>query len=439
VSLGIGEAMTASSLRTTTTTTTIALYTLRQWQAALGALPAASTAVATPISPSSPSAASCVCTTSTDNLWTVLCNRYGRSDTDLLADRIAAYKAAVSKAMAPDSGFQLDQVVAVVASPGRDRLFMGHTDMIGLGGFTVDAATTEELIAIAQRTSDGMISLSNAQPDLYPTHSFPISECEIVGGDLPKYYSSKVWDPASWSSYVKGALAIMTSTKFGPHLEMKKALHPSDDVNAGMRILVSSIGGFKLPASGGVSSSAALTGAFSMCLGAVLGIGLERSDLSQVDFGEYFLGKSAGAADKMAQLSAKRGEIVVVGSFPERLISRMSFPTRAVTVLLAECPTPRLTTADGIKWLQSRYGEGEHFKQAKAWATSIMSRFCSVTYDVAARMMAARLRLIAHPMEAASPSLEAGDAEDARCAVASSKLSKEDAALLLASLNDDPH
>jgi uncharacterized membrane protein AbrB (regulator of aidB expression) len=58
----------------------------------------------------------------------------------------------------------------------------------------------------------------------------------------------------------------------------------------------------------GVSSSAALTGAFSMSLNEVLGMGLDLSHLSQVDFGEYFLGKSAGAADKMAQLSAKRSE-----------------------------------------------------------------------------------------------------------------------------------
>jgi len=162
------------------------LHTLPQWLAALRALPSASTAVSTPIRGSSDrSFGKSSCTASSDDndrfdLWTVLCNRYGRSDKSLLSDRIAAYTTAVENAMAPGAGFSVDVPVAIVASPGRDRLFMGHTDMIGLGGFTVDAATAEELIAIAQRTEDGTITLSNARNDLYPLTSFKVEEREQV-------------------------------------------------------------------------------------------------------------------------------------------------------------------------------------------------------------------------------------------------------------------
>jgi hypothetical protein len=208
----------------------------------------------------------------------------------------------------------------------------------------------------------------------------------------------------------------------------------------GMRLLISSIGRYQLPASGGVSSSAALTGAFSMSLNAIHTIGLTMSHLSQVDFGEYYLGKSAGAADKMAQLSSLRSQIVVVGSVPERLIARMNFPTHAITLLLAECPVPRLTTAEGIKYLQTKYPA--HATQAVTWASSIMKRFCSLTYDVAARMLTARLRLIIDDPSTAVPSPTStssdilGNIDEARAAIKRSGITRDEALILLTSLQD---
>lgn len=39
---------------------------------------------------------------------------------------------------------------------------MGHTDLLGLGGFTVDAATVEEILVLAQETDDGTVHLLNS-------------------------------------------------------------------------------------------------------------------------------------------------------------------------------------------------------------------------------------------------------------------------------------
>ncbi len=84
-------------------------------------------------------------------------------------------------------------------------------------------------------------------------------------------------------------------------------------------MVVGSVGKLGLPSSGGVSSSAALTGAFSMGLATLLGMfggqrpavadtagaetaavesaasrSLSLNRLAQVDYGEYFLGKVYG-------------------------------------------------------------------------------------------------------------------------------------------------
>lgn len=86
-----------------------------------------------------------------------------------------------------------------------------------------------------------------------------------------------------------------------------------------------------LPTTGGVSSSASLTGvcvrhfakathstnricahtpgAVVLSLNHMLRLDLSLDQLSQSDYGEYYLGKSAGAADKLAQLNAYRGQV----------------------------------------------------------------------------------------------------------------------------------
>ena len=91
----------------------------------------------------------------------------------------------------------------------------------------------------------------------------------------------------------------------------------------------------------------------------------------------------------MAQLWAQRDQVVVVGSLPERLISRMTFPSY-LRVFLAECPTPRLTTQEGVKWLQSNC---THSKQVSEWASSVMDRFSAVVFTVAGALLIERLRL----------------------------------------------
>lgn len=119
-------------------------------------------------------------------------------------------------------GFDMDAPVVVIASPGRDRLFMGHTDFAGLGGFTVDAATCNEVLAVLQlvpptaaaaaaiavaagpgaardpdaaaapsqrrqaasdcRDGDALVELYNTDPLAYPSVKFPLRSLLAVAG-----------------------------------------------------------------------------------------------------------------------------------------------------------------------------------------------------------------------------------------------------------------
>lgn len=148
--------------------------------------------------------------------------------------------------------------------------------------------------------------------------------------------------------------------------------------------MVSNKGALALPVAGGVSSSASLTGAFTMGLLDLLGIPLSLDQIALSDFGEYYLGKRAGAADKVAQLNARRGEIVIVGSLPEKCLGRLAFPPQ-VAVILAKCPVPRLTTAAGHIWLQKQLSDtftSTDISIVLEWAKSVMIRSvrCPPTY-----------------------------------------------------------
>jgi hypothetical protein len=142
---------------------------------------------------------------SSAQLLNTMRERYG-SSAEILRDRLDVYEAVLRLVGS------VDCPTTLVASPGRDRLFMGHTDFAGLGGFTVDSATREEIVAGVSLTDDGLVTLENAD-ERFPNTTFSIYEC-IDTAKNKSLYGTKVWDSTLWSSYVKGALAYMLSDMF---------------------------------------------------------------------------------------------------------------------------------------------------------------------------------------------------------------------------------
>ena len=117
------------------------------------------------------------------------------------------------------------------------------------------------------------------------------------------WLGTKVFDPRHWHSYVRGALAYFLSNRCAVRAEFEQWF-----VREGRscRVHVGSIGARQLSAAGGVSSSAALTGAVSSAVRALTRIAVPLDDLTSVDLGEFLLGKMAGKSNLFTHLNSNR-------------------------------------------------------------------------------------------------------------------------------------
>jgi hypothetical protein len=235
-------------------------------------------------------------------------------------------------------------------------------------------------------------------------------------------FGARVFSTASWKGYVQAALAYMLTDRFEGAQDVRAALHvdimssapgassaaatpsassassssqPSQSDRPrrhpgalGLRFFVSSPGRLQLSHAGGISSSAALTGAISLALVSLFSdktgwMARKRKldVLASVDYGEYFLGKMAGAADKMAQLYAQKGCVTVISSLPESLRRTVQFPEALLSLLVVSAPVPRLTLPLSRSFLSVERGYvPEHVARAQAWAEETMASFGSCAY-----------------------------------------------------------
>jgi hypothetical protein len=101
-----------------------------------------------------------------------------------IAERAEAIRQVIRDAV--DAGFNLDAPTCIVASPGRFRVFMGHTDLPGLGGPTINGATREELIGVAQSARarwNGTIAVDQQQQRaVSDDHTIDIVQLRRIAG-----------------------------------------------------------------------------------------------------------------------------------------------------------------------------------------------------------------------------------------------------------------
>lgn len=291
---------------------------------------------------------------------------------------------------------------------------MGHTDLQGLGGFTMDSATREEMLCAAQVTQDGAIHLSNSDAAAFAREKLLLSDLSATAARAEELLGTRCYDTASWKGYVSAAIAYMLCDRFEGAPSVRAALglassgssaaasasSSSSDSAApplrGVRFFVSSAGRLQLSHAGGISSSAALTGAVSLALCQLFPqtrpIARRLDLLAQVDYGEYFLGKMAGAADKMAQLYAQKHSITVISSLPESLRRTVHFPEQLLTLLVCTSPVPRLTMQCLSRpFLAARGYTVQHQNQVLAYADEVMAAFGSVAYVQAVEMLRVKL------------------------------------------------
>ena len=284
-----------------------------------------------------------------DELMTWFVKRYGLNDPALISDRIQCLKKTIDDCIMKNT-FDMNKKVFIVFCNGRDRYFGGHTDLLGLGGPTINATTENEILMLIQESNDSSIYVSNSNKE-FKSSIFSIDEILSSVNELNKNLSGtrqwgkELWSPNEWTSYLKGALAFMLSENFSGQVKVKNSLFKNNSWS-GCRIHFNSSGRLELLSKVGSSSSAALTSAFVLGLNKLFEIELNTEELSRTDLGEFYLGKTAGCADKATILNAKNGKLILIASIPDRFIQSLTMPSQIV-VIMANSNIPRLNSLNG--------------------------------------------------------------------------------------------
>lgn len=342
-----------------------------------------------------------------------------------LASRVAACSRELASA---GLGGAAPAVACAAVAPGRMRVFMGHTDFQGLGGPTVNACTAETLVVLAARPAAdvaaglgvGRVVAVNTDRAAFPRSVFrtadvwdavrrhegdPATRDEHAAGR-----ATRVWPAGRWDSYLRALLGHLLSTAFEAHADFRAAL-TGPRATGTLYVAVDST----LPHRGGLSSSAALTTAWSLCAArALAGRDLTREQLLGCDRCEYYLGKPMGCGDRAAIVCSRAGCLSEIGSHPDGLLRVVPMPGDRLAVFEAVAPVPRLTSAEGRELLRGALGE-RRAAEAAAWADGIMERFGAAAFVDAVRHL--REALGGGGASAGAAGLSAGDLASARDAL----------------------
>eukprot|EP01138_Halocafeteria_seosinensis_P016238 gb/GECG01016568.1/.p1 GENE.gb/GECG01016568.1/~~gb/GECG01016568.1/.p1 ORF type:complete len:710 (+),score=71.98 gb/GECG01016568.1/:1-2130(+) len=350
-------------------------------------------------------------------LYKALQTRYGSPQ--VIEERINALGSFLQESKV-NHGFSSDAKTVIGCGSGRDRVFMGHSDLPGLGGMTLDAATKQELFVMMQwemdsshqggRQQEMRVDMSNHYSEEFPSASFSLDSILELASALSQPTNESLlekakriakdskmeetWDQKYWIGYVHAALTYMLSSLYYDHPLGYNSISPSSEAssvlaNGVLKIHVGSLGKLTLPHTGGISSSAAMTGAVSLCLNQLFRLGLSTEELVTVDFAEYLLGKTSGTSDKAAQLFAQRGKLVATSSLPVQFLGTVQLPSD-LKVLMCASPVPRLSTPLGLKWLKQKF-DHSRARAINEWALHTLVTCGSTCTKIAANYLFDRL------------------------------------------------
>lgn len=284
--------------------------------------------------------------------------RYPR---ELIKDRLEFIQKTIDHALLEN--FDLSQEIKFLLVNGRDRYFGSHTDFLGLGGPTINATSQNEIMSICQATRDNFVYLTNSNR-VFKSTNFGLNEIDVKDIKM----GEQIWDSSDWSSYLKAALSYM----FINFEQVKSKI-------GGFRIHFSSSGLLKLNPGIGSSSSSALTSALVLSLNQLFGLNLSKAQLSQTDYAEFFLGKTAGCADKTTIINSVDKQLIFVTSLPEKIIEKI-FPSDKIVVLMVDSKIPRLNSVESKKYLKKLSYSDEKIEKINFWANSIMRKFGSFVF-----------------------------------------------------------
>ncbi|MCM8812158.1 MAG: hypothetical protein NC910_03795 [Candidatus Omnitrophica bacterium] len=225
--------------------------------------------------------------------------------------------------------FKADARVALSFSPGRVRFFMGHSDIRGIGGQTINAATNYGMWALTQVIEDpqGRVVADNLDPqygfyefNLNGPDSLPPAGISSVRPDWLAWAEAHA-DADKWHGLPRAVIALIRTDMLDPQGQRRIYFQ-----GKGIRFF---LGESDLPVGKGLSSSSALPAVFYRGIQQFLPpfLRLRGKGLNDLDYAAYVVGDRAGTADMTAINMGRVGEVSVLKSFPEEQGETVKLPS----------------------------------------------------------------------------------------------------------------
>ena len=256
-----------------------------------------------------------------------------------------------------DSAFDPSRPMVLGRTPCRARVFGGHTDIKGCGGYLINMAGNLEMMYVGQARGDRKIVLRNMNPHMSACE-FSRDDWDVRPGDgiqtpedwdrwctdverhkkeelrsqaqpsdafTEKQFSAR-WNrfrEEEWQEFVKGLIAFLQTAIADPHGVIQKKL-------GGFTCLFWS----EVPMGWGLSSSSALVLSIAKLTNNLHGLGLSDDQIVNLGLCEHYNGTKGGMNDHASIINGVGGKILLMQSFPEKIVDTETFPGGASLFLV---------------------------------------------------------------------------------------------------------
>ncbi len=288
---------------------------------------------------------------------------YGDSKARIL-ERVCNFKKLLAEAKR-DAVFDSSAKTIIGRTPCRARVFGGHTDFKGCGGYLINLAGNLEMIYLAQKRKDRKVILRNMNPefkacefslddwDVKPADEIITTEdwdrwCTDVekrkkqeftellkkhkAGSVPGGEFNEKWRnlrEKNWQEFVKGLAAFLQTEIGDPGGAIRKKLN-------GFKALFWS----EIPMGWGLSSSSALVMCIAQIFNTLFHLDLTENEMVNLGYCEHYNGTRGGMNDHASIIKGISGRILLMRSFPEEIVESAKFP-KGVSLFLVDSGVKR--------------------------------------------------------------------------------------------------
>jgi len=277
-------------------------------------------------------------------------------------DRTTRIQALLSQAQ-EELAFDNSRAVVLGRTPCRARVFGGHTDFRGCGGYLINVAGNLEMMYVAQPRTDRRVVLRNMSAE-YAAAEFDLDDWDvrpdaaIAGaeawdhwcmeierqkkhlvraelerqGTAEKQQFNEHWTrfrETNWQEFVKGLVAFLQTELVSPDFAIGAKL-------GGFTALFWS----EIPVGCGLSSSSAVVMSTAKFLDTMFDIGFSDEDLVKLGYCEHYNGTKGGMNDHASIIKGMAGKILLMRSFPEEVVATTDFP-QGVSLFLVDSGVKR--------------------------------------------------------------------------------------------------